>query len=116
MKHVQSLDRVIDNYQRRLAEMPTWTKEKRQLVQDLEDHLSAGGYDWIRTNRDGCFGLTGLGNDKVQKISSTKRGYLSSYRGQIVRIVCVGPGRYKRSYRVGPTKRKPTIIDQSNQQ
>ena len=115
MKHVQSLDRVIDDYQRRLSEIPTWTKEKRQLVQDLDDDLSAGGYEWFRTNRDGCFGLTGLGNDTVQEISPTRRGYLSSYRGQIVRIVCVGPGRYKRSYRVGPTKRKPAAADESHQ-
>jgi len=43
-----AVDDLIDDYQRRLAKIPTWTNEKRQLVQELEDSLKKaefGGSD-----------------------------------------------------------------------
>lgn len=35
----KSIDEVIDDYHSRLELMPTWTREKRQLVDELSDKL-----------------------------------------------------------------------------
>ena len=108
MKKLQSIDTIIhdyhlavddliDDYQRRLAEIPTWTDEKRQLVKDLEESLQKAGFGYHGNPAD-CGGPTGLGNDTVLVVPPKKRGYFQYYRGQTVRLVCVEPGRYKRGY------------------
>ena len=104
----RSIDDLIDDYQRRLAEIPNWTKEKRQLVQELEESLKKAGFGYYHGNPVDCGGPTGLGNDKVIAVPLNKRGYLKYYRGQNIRLVCIGSGRYKRAYRVGPTTKRST--------
>ena len=104
----RAIDDLIDDYQRRLAKIPTWTNEKRQLVRDLDDSLKKAEFGCYHGNPADCGGPTGLGNDTVLVVPPKKRGYLQYYRGQTVRLVCVGPGRYKRTYRVGPTTKTPT--------
>lgn len=104
----RAIDDLIDDYQRRLAKIPTWTNEKRQLVQELEESLKKAEFGYYHGNPADCGGPTGLGNDSVLVVPPNKRGYLQYYRGQTVRLVCVGPGRYKRTYRVGPTTKTPT--------
>ena len=103
-----AVDDLIDDYQRRLAEIPTWTDEKRQLVKELEESLQNAGFGYYHGNPADCGGPTGLGNDTVFVVPPKKRGYFQYYRGQTVRLVCVEPGRYKRGYRVGPTTKQPT--------
>jgi len=103
----RAIDDLIDDYQRRLAKIPTWTNEKRQLVQELEKSLKKAEFGYYHGNPADCGGPTGLGNDTVLVVPPNKRGYLQYYRGQTVRLVCVEPGRYKRTYRVGPTTKKP---------
>ena len=97
MKKPRSIDRIIDDliddYQRRLAEIPTWTKEKRELVQELEDSLKKAEFGYYHGNPADCGGPTGFGNDTVIVVPPNKRGYLQYYRGQNVRLVCVEPGR-----------------------
>jgi hypothetical protein len=103
-----AVDGLIDDYQRRLAKIPTFTSEKRQLVEELEECLQKAGFGYYHGNPADCGGPTGLGNDTVLVVPPTKRGYFQYYRGQTVRLVCVQPGRYKRGYRVGPTTKQPT--------
>ena len=104
----RAIDDLIDDYQRRLAKIPTWTNEKRQLVRELDDSLKKAEFGYYHGNPADCGGPTGLGNDTVLVVPPKKRGYLQYCRGQTVRLVCVGPGRYKRTYRVGPTTKTPT--------
>ena len=103
-----SIDDIIDGYQGRLAAIPTWTKAKRQLVKELHDALSKAGFLGFEANPADCFDLTALGNDTIQTIPAKKRGHLGCWRGKTARIVCVRPGRYRRSYLAGPTSRRPS--------
>ncbi len=107
MKKPRQIDDIIDDYQRRLAAMPTWTKDKRELVQELRGVLAAAGFQEFTAHRARCFHLTGLGNDTVRSIPENRRGALSHWRGQTVRIICVEPGRYERGYSAGLTARSP---------
>jgi hypothetical protein len=38
------------------------------------------------------------------------RGHLQPYRDQTVRIICIGGGRFERTYAVGPTLRQPSSL------
>ena len=113
MKSPRPIDDIIDDYQRRLAALPTWTKEKRQLVEELRTVLAEAGFGEFTAHRARCFHLTGLGNDTVRAISDNRRGALSDWRGQTVRIICVEPGRYERGYAAGPTSRQPSTEEYS---
>jgi hypothetical protein len=103
----KTTDDLIDDYHKRLEQIPWWNNEKRQLITDLSDKLSNAGFRFFDNNPSRCFELTGLGNSTVQAIPAKQRGNLKYWRGQVVRIVCIGPGRYKRTYAVGLTIRKP---------
>jgi hypothetical protein len=105
------IDDVIDSYQRRMAAMPTWTKKKRELAQELRKALDNAGFGRHCTRPASCFNLSGLGNDVIRSIPPKKRGGLQQWRGQTVRIVCIEPGRYYRGYAVGPTTKKPPKAD-----
>jgi hypothetical protein len=107
MKKPRAIDDIIDDYQRRLAAMPTWTKEKRELVQELRSELASAGFHEFTAHRARCFHLTGLGNDTVRSIPENRRGALSHWRGKTVRIICIEPGRYERGYAAGPTTKPP---------
>ena len=100
-------DDLIDDYQKRLDQIPTWIREKRKLIDELSDKLSIAGFHFFDNNPSRCFELTGLGNSTVRAIPLKQRGNLRYWWGQVVRIVCIGPGRYKRTYAVGLTIRKP---------
>lgn len=102
------IDAIIDDFQKRLSEIPTWTKAKRQIVGALRDALAEAGYVNFETSSSNCFSLTGLGNDTVQTIPPKKRGVLGRWQGQTIRIVCIGSGRYRRGYAAGPTTRSPS--------
>lgn len=109
------VDKVIDDYQRRLASIPTWTEAKRNLVYELWSALAEARFGFFHTNVANCFRLSGLGNDVIKTIPANKRGHLRCWRGKTVRIICIGPGRYKRTYAAGPTEREadpePDVYD-----
>ena len=111
MRKPYPIDDVIDDYQWKLEAIPTWTKEKRELMAALRKALREARFGYYYANNASCFSLTGLGKATVQTIPPNKRGRLRWWRGQTVRIVCIEPGRYKRGYAVGPTTRKPARID-----
>jgi hypothetical protein len=104
---IMTTDDLIDDYQKRLDQIPAWTGEKRKLIEELCDKLSIAGFGFFYNNPSRCFELTGLGNSTIRAIPPKQRGNLRYWRGQVVRIVCIGSGRYKRTYAVGPTTRKP---------
>ena len=113
IKKPHPIDDIIVDYQRRLAALPTWTKEKRQLVEELRMVLAEAGFGEFTAHRARCFHLTGLGKDTVRAIPEHRRGALSDWRGKTVRIICVGPGRCERGYAAGPTSRQPTTEEYS---
>ncbi len=111
MRKPHPIDDVIDDYQQKLSKIPTWTKKKRELAQELRTALDKAGFVYYCTRLAHCFDLSGLGNDVVRHIPSNKRGGLQPWRGQTVRIVCIEPGRYYRGYAVGPTTKRPPTTD-----
>jgi len=104
----KTIDEIIDDYKWRLDQIPTWTREKHQVMEEFVDQLHKAGYGYFHASPNNCFNLTGLGNSTVQTIPKNKRGNLKYWRGETIRIVCVGSGRYTRGYVAGPTKRRPS--------
>jgi hypothetical protein len=105
---LEQLDGQIDQLLAEFHELETWTTEKHYLRDRLEEFLMENGYDWHRGKTDPFYGLVGIGNDRIEQIPPKRRGHLQPYRDRIVRIICIGGGRYERTYAVGPTSRQPT--------
>jgi hypothetical protein len=76
----------------------------------LEEFLMASGYAWHQGKTAPFYELTGIGNDRIEHIPKKRRGHLQPYRAQVVRIICIGGGRFERTYAVGPTSRKPNSL------
>ncbi len=108
MDRPENLDHQIDRLLAEFHEVATWTQEKHFLRDRLEEFLLANGYDWHHGKTAPFYGLTGIGNDRVEHIPSDRRGHLQPYRGKAVRIICIGSGRFERTYAVGPTSRHPS--------
>ncbi|MGD9818293.1 MAG: hypothetical protein AB7V04_06295 [Desulfomonilaceae bacterium] len=78
-----------------------WTKEKRSAMVDLVHLLKDKGY--IEFGADAKqYASIRVGESFLYNVPENKTGYLMPFRGQLVRIVCVGSGSYqRRSFMVG---------------
>ena len=110
IKKLHDLDARVDQLLAEFHELETWTTEKHFLRDRLEEFLRENGYDRHHVKTAPFYELTGIGNDRIEHIQSKRRGHLQPYRDQIVRIICIGSGRFERSYAVGPTSRKPSSL------
>jgi hypothetical protein len=106
-KMLQSIDGQIDHLLSEFHELETWSTEKHYLRDRLEEFLRANGYDWHYGKTAPFYELMGIGNDRIEHIPPKRRGHLQPYRDKTVRIICIGSGRFERTYAVGPTSRDP---------
>lgn len=77
-----------------------WTSTKSHLRHELIQHLQNEQY----ISFEGCpyrYHITKVGESYLYDVPLYRQGFLKKYRGKRVRIVCVGSGRYKRSYMAG---------------
>ena len=77
-----------------------WTSTKSRLRYELVQHLQNEHY----IEFEGCpyrYHITKVGESYLYDVPLYKQGFLKKYRGKRVRIVCVGSGRYKRTYMAG---------------
>ena len=85
---------------RKLREYAIWTKEKREAFAQLRAKLDKSGYKQFdgHPNR---YGLGPLGDSYLLDVPDNRRGFLSAYRGRLVRLVVVSQSRFDRGLMVG---------------
>jgi hypothetical protein len=92
-----------------LNQIKSWTKAKHLLSNKLLRLLDKNGYTYSSGNREEYRLHGGTGTSYIYKVPQNKRGVLMQFRGQYVRIVCVGTNRYVSIFGFKPIKK--TIIE-----
>ena len=80
-----------------LHQIPTWTKAKRAIYDELVTLLESQKHIYFRGHVD-KYHLSVIGTSCFFNVPDNRRGHLSIYRGKTIRLVCLGSGRYERSY------------------
>jgi len=97
-------DDILDDVQSALADLAkigVRTSEARQLLGSLKDELMRKGYARFPGSPK-RYHLSRVGESCLYQVPLNRRGYLSKFRGEKIRIVCVGSGRhFHRDYMVG---------------
>jgi hypothetical protein len=88
---------------KQLRAIRTNTSEKKNLLSLLKAKLIESGYrEFVgKANR---YGFGPIGASYLYSVPDKKRGYLQPFRGKLVRLVCVGSGRFDRNIMVGEYK------------
>lgn len=93
----------------RLNQMTSWTKEKHALSNQLLKLLDKKGYVRGSGDRSDYRLHGGTGKSFIYKVPHNKKGALSQFRGEFVRIVCIGTHRFDSIFCFKPIKK--SIID-----
>ncbi len=80
-----------------MHEIQTWTKAKRDIFKRLIELLEKNEHIFFRGHPD-KYHLSVIGSSYFYNVPLNRRGHLSVYRGKLIRLVCVGLGRYDRDY------------------
>ena len=104
-----SVDIQADDYRddvgqlvKNINQIPNLTARKKELVTELQNfainrgyiNFSAGNHRWH---------IQRVAESYFYKVPSDKLGHLRSFRGRLVRVICVGSGsRWVREYLAGP--------------
>lgn len=85
---------------RRFNRVRTWSGTKRCLREELDQLCDFHGYIGFEADpRD--YGAHIVGQSFLYDVPATKRGRLSPFRGQRVRVICLYSGAFRRWLRVG---------------
>lgn len=93
-------DSCSDNAGRLMTSMhkiPTWTKAKRAIYEELVALLESQKHIYFRGHFD-KYHLSVIGSSCFYNVPDNRRGHLSIYRGKTIRLVCLGTGQYDRLY------------------
>lgn len=90
----------------------TWTTKKFELSERLYKLLRRKKYEIISGKRSEYQMYGGIGASYLYRVPEGKQGQLKKFRGQLVRLICVGHDRYVSVYMVGLIKGTPNIISQ----
>ena len=80
--------------------IPTWTKVKRGLFNELDTLLENAKYIYFRGHSKDYY-ISCVGTSGLYQIPLNRRGHLSVFRGKRIRLVCVHTGQYDRGYMAG---------------
>ena len=78
-----------------MQKIPTWTKAKRSLHNELTILLTKTKHICFVGHVD-KYNLSIVGESCLYKIPTNRRGHLSMFRGKLIRLVCIKSGRYAR--------------------
>ncbi len=79
-----------------MHKIPTWTKAKRALHNKLIELLAKNKHTCFVGHVD-KYHLSIVGESCLYQVPTNRRGHLSMFRGKLIRLVCIGSGRYARS-------------------
>jgi hypothetical protein len=78
---------------------PDMRPEERSILKKLADTKIREFSHIEFTGNAENFGLSRVWTSLIYWVPPNKRGSLASYRGQVIRVICVGSGKYsKRKY------------------
>lgn len=80
-----------------MHKIPTWTKAKRTIYNELVELLESQKHIYFRGHLD-KYHLSVIGTSCFYNVPDKRRGHLSIYRGKTIRLICLGTGQYDRLY------------------
>ena len=97
-----NLDDEIGQLIQVLISFPSWTQKKQKARLDLIAAAKDAGYIYFR-GEPKHYHLTRVGDSVVVDVPNDRKGHLSVFGGQRVRMVCVRSGtRFNRYLMAGP--------------
>jgi hypothetical protein len=76
--------------------IPTWNKSKHSLHEKLKKLLTKNKHVCFEGHVD-KYHISIVGESCLYQVPINRRGHLSIFRGKLIRLVCIGSGRYSRS-------------------
>lgn len=77
-----------------------WGAEQKGLLEQIRQMLQRKGYITF-VGHPTKYHLTVVGQSYLYDVPTNRRGYLSTFRGQRIRLVCVSSGRFDRQLMAG---------------
>jgi hypothetical protein len=85
-----------------IQQIPTVTNEKRALIAELQNVATNHGYITFSAGNH-RWHVGRVGESYLYQVPENKLGHLAQFRGEEVRVVCIGSGtRWIRIYMAGP--------------
>lgn len=78
----------------------TWSEEQKGVLEQLIDMLGRKRYITF-VSHPARYHLTQIGQSCLMDVPANKRGHLLAFRGQRIRLVCVGYGRVDQQLMAG---------------
>ena len=88
----------------KLNKRNTWNQECKNIIDTIVEKLQNNGYISFQGPVD-RYHLSRVGDVCLYHVPLNRRGHLSKFRGQLIRLICVGSGRYKRDFMAGPVRK-----------
>ncbi len=88
-----NIDDDVGKLLRLLRREESWTPTKHQLKQDLIKLLEQKKYIYFGGHAH-RYQVGWIGGSYLYQVPLNRRGHLKRFRGECVRIICVGTGRY----------------------
>lgn len=102
------LDDQIGSACRKLADRTGWSAVPQDQRTKLNALLTRRGYVRFYANVTN-YGTWHVGESMLFYVPNNRRGALSAFRGQCIRIACIGSGRYTRVLMAGPINATKTL-------
>ena len=96
----EPLNDEVGKFIREFRKHTRWTREKHLAWAELEQKMVKTRYQFF-VGRAQLYGLGPKGDGYLYDVPSTQRGFLSTYRGHLVRLVVAGHSRTERMIMVG---------------
>lgn len=88
-RRLDSLDDRAGRLVAKIRGIKTWTNEKARLVDQATELLPQLGYSSF-TSHYKNYGVQRIGDSYLLDVPPAARGHLQAFRGQTVRVVCLG--------------------------
>lgn len=98
-----SLKDEVCKITRRLVSRVIWNDEAKQSKAQLIELLERKGYISFTASTTN-YGCWQIGESLLYWVPADRRGPMSEFKEQTVRLVCTGSGRYTRTLMVGPVR------------
>jgi hypothetical protein len=98
--HNADVDQIGDDVGllcRELRSGVNWTAERHEIKKRLVLQLRKDRYVVFSADPR-VYGLSRIGESFLLEVSAKQRGHLKPFRGKLIRLVCMGSGRFKRVY------------------
>jgi hypothetical protein len=82
---------------RELCSGVSWTAERHEIRKRLILRLRKERYVIFSADPH-VYGLSRIGESFLLEVSTKQRGHLKQFRGKRIRLVCMGSGRFKRTF------------------